>query len=64
MRSKKPPPVDDFLHRRCAKCEAVQRTRAQRVWKCKNCGYQNRIMEARRIKPNERQKYRWVRFPE
>jgi len=63
MRSKKPPPVDDFIHRRCKKCERDTRTRAQKAWKCKNCGQRNVIMRVKAIKPMKTTKYKQAGLP-
>jgi len=39
------------IHRRCVHCQAIVHTKAQKSFKCPNCGKTTRVYHARAIKP-------------
>lgn len=51
-----------YIHRRCEKCDHIQRTRAAKSWTCKNCHHVNRINRARKLKPPKTQTYMSLGF--
>ena len=63
MSSRRAPPADDFIHRRCVFCQEVTRTRAKRAWRCQSCGKRNSVTWATPVRPNELKEYKQVGLP-